>query len=207
MPVVHHPSPAELVAFVDALVAGDHVAADADGTLWAADVGDDTVRCAAVRPDWPPADVDTYLALIDRDYHAGCRAAAEVLRSLDRATVLDTLSAHFAVQLRPRQLLIDALRRAEARGAVIYIVTASPRWSAEAGARLLGVDWPVIGIEPVGAAPGAFVEPVSVEHGKPAAWRARGLPRPALALGDSRWDEPLLEYAHTGLRVTHAGAV
>ncbi len=193
-----HPTPSQTLAHISNLKAGDHVATDADGTLWAADVGDDTVRWAA------NAELDAYLALIERDYHAGCRAAAEYLRGRDREAVIKALMGFLGPRLAPRKYLIDALIAAEKRGVDVRIVTASPRWSAEAGARLLGVDWPVIGIETQGQIPGQFVEPVSVEAGKPAAWRALDLPQPALALGDSKWDLPLLESACVGLRLQHA---
>ena len=41
-------------------------------------------------------------------------------------------------------------------------------------------------------------EPVTVGEGKVAAWRGLGFTAPAVALGDSKWDLPLLEIAGVG---------
>jgi phosphoserine phosphatase len=185
-------------AAIAAVPAGGYIATDADGTLWAGDVGDDTVRCAAA--SWAPGvDVEAYLALIAADYGRGTRAAAEHLRGVPEETARETLRAFFAPRLRPRRWLVEALAQAAGRGVRVHVVSASPRLAAEIGVSLLGADWPVIGIEL--DADGRVVEPAPVFEGKVEAWRARGLPPPAVALGDSPWDEPLLRSAALGFRL------
>ena len=198
------PSAAELVAAVRAVPSGGCIATDADGTLWAADVGDDVVRCAAEHPLWRHLDVDlpAYLARVEADYHTAVRDAATLLAQVDEGAARAALSAYLAPRLGPRRYLIDALEEAVARGARVHVVSASPRVAAEEGLRLLGLTWPVLGIE--AKASGGFVEPVPVDEGKPAAWAALGFAPPDLSLGDSKWDAGLLRMARLGLRVLHA---
>ncbi|HAN31733.1 MAG TPA: hypothetical protein DCQ06_09075, partial [Myxococcales bacterium] len=50
MAVVHLPSPADVIARLDALRRGDWIATDCDGTLWRGDIGDDVVKAAAAEP-------------------------------------------------------------------------------------------------------------------------------------------------------------
>jgi phosphoserine phosphatase len=193
----------QVAAAIAAVPAGAHVAVDADGTLWDADVGDDTVRCAAQA--WAPGtDVDAYLETLEADYGRGARLAAEHLRGVAPDVARAALRSFFAPRLRPRRWLVEALSAAQARGVPVVVVSASPRIAAEVGVALIGVQWPVIGIELDAA--GAVVEPAPVIEGKVAAWRARGLPPPALALGDSQWDGPLLRSAAVSFRLVHAGA-
>ncbi len=192
-----------VAAAIAAVPAGAYVATDADGTLWDADVGDDTVRCAA--ETWARGtDVEAYLAALAADYGRGTRLAAEHLRGVRPDVARAALRTFFAPRLHPRRWLVDALSGAAARGVNVVVVSASPRLAAEVGVALVGVRWPVVAIELDAA--GAVVEPAPVIEGKVAAWRARGLPPPALALGDSPWDVPLLESAAVSFRLVHAGA-
>jgi phosphoserine phosphatase len=198
------PSAAELVAAVRAVPAGGCIATDADGTLWAADVGDDVVRCAAEHALWAHLKVDlpAYLARVEADYHTAVRDAAALLAQVDEAAARAALSAYFEPRLGPRRYLIDALIEATERGTRVHVVSASPRLAAEEGLRLLGLSWPVLAIEALPG--GGFVEPVPVDEGKPAAWAALGFAAPDLSLGDSKWDAGLLRMAKVGLRLLHA---
>ncbi len=204
--VEQHPDRDTVLAAVAAVPAGAFIATDADGTIWAADVGDDLVRCAALGGPWAAAEVDVerYLGLMESDYVRGCLTSAELTRGRDPQVMRAALAAFYEPRLGPRTWLLDALARAADRGVKVWVVSASPRIAAEAGLALLDLDWPAIGIEPEGDEPWVFVEPPSVGEGKVGAWLREGLPRPALALGDSKWDLPLLESAERGLRLTHA---
>lgn len=192
MPLVESPEPAAVVAAIEAVPAGAHIATDADGTLWSADVGDDLVRCGARSDAWPELDLAAYLALIDRDYRAGCLASAEFLRDADVPRAQADFRAF--LELGPRTWLIDALRAAEARGVEVVVVSASPSIGLEVALAVAGVAWPMVAVE-------VDIEPAPIAEGKVEAWKASGRPRPALALGDSRWDLPLLRFAELGMRL------
>ncbi len=197
--MVEQPEPETVVAAIEAVSAGAYIATDADGTLWAADVGDDLVRCGAGSDVWGEVDLEAYLALIEGDYRAGCLASVEMLRGLEEAKVQAAFGAFLAPCLGPRRWLIDALRAAAGRGVHVFVVSASGRVGLEVALGLAGVSWPMIAVE---LAPSGFVEPTPIDAGKVAAWVARGLPPPALALGDSRWDVPLLRSAEMGMRIS-----
>ena len=196
--------PAQVLEAIAALRAGELLATDADETLWAADVGDEVMRLAAAGVPWLPPLVSfaDYAAQMEHgDYAAACRLSATVLARIDpqlaHAALVPVLAA---VTLRPWLAL--ALRQAAERGVLVWIVSASPRpvvqWAAQAhGMQVAGV----IGIE---VADGAACEPAPVGYGKVAAWAARGLPQPALALGDSKWDAPLLAMAKCGFLLEKA---
>lgn len=179
---------------IAALGPGDWVATDADGTLWAGDCGDDAMRWLKAERE-PNLDVAAYLAREVVDYVGACRESAE---HLARLGVTPGLRAFLAPRLRLRRWLVDALRAAEARGVRVVVVTAAPRAAALEAVAHFGLGWPVIGIQ---VADGRVVEPAPVGPGKAAAWRAAGYPAPAVALGDSVYDEPLLGLAARGFRV------
>ncbi len=193
MPIIHHPHSSVVDAAIDALPVGACVATDADGTLWAGDVGDDTVRWIGAEVE-PSYDVAAYLRRMVTDYHGGCREAATALHP--HAHHVDALRRFLATRIRPRAHLVAALRRALDRGVHVWIVSASPALSARVGATLVGLDG--IGVLALETTPDGVIEPATVGPGKVAAWQARGLPPVNLALGDSRWDEPLLAHAHVG---------
>ncbi len=196
MKIIREPEPAVVDAALEALRPGQRVATDADGTLWAGDVGDDSVRWVGAELE-PTYDVAAYLRRMETDYEGGCREAAEALRG--RAPLRAALARFLAPRLRPRDHLVSALRACIERGVEVWIVSASPRLAAEVGADLVGLQGArVLAIETPGTAPGVFTEPVTVGEGKVAAWRSLGLPPPAVALGDSKWDLPLLESAGAG---------
>ncbi len=201
--ITEHPTDEAYCAAIGAAQPGAYIATDADGTLWGCDVGDDLVRCLAQLD--PRVDLEAYLKRMDFDYHGGCREAADLLRAREMSTVAPALTEFLTPRLNPRTALVDALRAAEARGVKVWVVSASPRDAAAVGLAMLGVDWPIIGIEPDGPRSGVFRAPVPVGEGKVEAWYARGLPQPALAFGDSKWDRPLLESAAQGFYLSKVG--
>ena len=213
MPQSHDPStldalprpprahPADVVAAIAAVPPGAWIAADADNTLWAGDVGDEVVRVAAAGAPWPVNSVqaDHYFHLMETAYEAGCRYSAHVLAQVPLDQALPTLRPTLHAQVHPRTWLVAALQAAMARGVHFAIVSASPAPAIAFAAAEYGLGGArVIGVTVDPASPSGFVEPVSVGWGKVAAWEAAGLPKPAIALGDSKWDLPLLGHATQG---------
>jgi len=200
--------PASLVlAAIAALAPGDHLATDADNTIWAGDVGDEVVRLAATPPHTPwqagQADFAAYLHLMETEYQRGCQHAAELLATVSAQDAESPLTQAILARVRPRRWLVEALQQAIARGVHVWLVSASPRLAVELGARCFGLQGShVIAVDCLG--PGEFVEPVPVGEGKVGAWQALGLPMPDVALGDSWWDLPLLASAREGFLLTRA---
>lgn len=198
-------NPAEVLAAIHQLQAGALIATDADETLWAADVGDEIVKLAS-EGGGPfaagAADFGWYSReMAEGDYAGACRFAAQLLAQVD-ADAVRTAVTPILAGIALRRWLIDALLRAIDRGVRLVIVSASPlpvvRWTAE----LHGLHAAtVIGIE---ASSAGIREPAPVGFGKVEAWQLLGLPQPQLALGDSRWDGPLLQMAQTGFLLQKA---
>jgi phosphoserine phosphatase len=208
LPDLPAPSPpAAVLAAIAALPAGAWIATDADETLWAADVGDEVVRlAAAATPPWAAGSADfAWYAreMAEGDYAGACRYAARVLALAPAAAAAEALQPVLAaVQLR--RWLAEALRAAMARGVEVVVVSASPQPVVRQTAALLGLPVrDVLGIE-MDDRQAAVVEPAPVGWGKVEAWRRRGWAAPDLALGDSRWDAPLLVSARQGLLLPKA---
>ncbi|MEY3015532.1 MAG: hypothetical protein RIT45_4267 [Pseudomonadota bacterium] len=195
-----------VVAAIDATVAGERIFADCDGTLWYGDVGDDFVRLAGAQPALFPrcttADRDfaAYAARVDRDYEGACLQSALLARGVDATAVKDALRAALAPTLRPRRWLLDAMLAAADRGVVLWAVSASGRLAVEVGLELLGVRdrFGIIAVDVDDEGP---VAPWPIGFGKVHACRAAGLPAPAVAVGDSIWDGPMLADARHGFRL------
>jgi phosphoserine phosphatase len=202
-------SPSEVLAVLAGLSPGAHVATDADNTLWSGDVGDELVRVAGTPPfaPWQPGQValDWYRSAAETDFAGGCRYAARILQHVTTASVEPVLEAALRERVRPRRWLVLALQAAMARGVQVTIVSASPRWTVELGARLYGLSsCPIIAVDTDPGQPDVVLEPAPIGHGKVEAWQQRGLPTPDVALGDSRWDLPLLRSAKLGLLLQRA---
>ncbi len=202
-------SAAQVVQAIDALQAGLWIATDADNTLWAGDVGDEVVRCAAAGTPspWPAelADFDAYNRLMEDDYPRGCQHAAHLLAAVPWEQAVAQLRQGLLRQVRPRQWLVAALRRAIDRGVQVVIVSASPRPMVTLGMNLFGLDvCRVIAVDVDPSMPSRCLQPVPIGEGKVLAWQALGLPQPSLALGDSPWDFPLLASAQLGLLLSRA---
>ncbi len=197
--------PAAVLAALEALTAGAVVATDADETLWAGDVGDEIVRLAS-EGGGPFARGDADFAwyskeMAEGDYANACRFAARLLAQVDAEAVRTAVSPTLAA-IAVRGWLVDALLRAMDRGVQLVIVSASPlpvvRWTAD----LHGLHAAaVIGIE---ARANEVQEPAPVGFGKVEAWQRLGLAQPQVALGDSRWDGPLLQMAQAGFLLQKA---
>lgn len=203
----HFPEPAQTLQLLRTLPAGSWVGTDADNTLWAGDVGDELVRFAATKQAWwQPEQVrlDWYLHEMEHgDYHRACCHAAAVWALLDPAhehRARAELAQWLLQCVRPRRWLVDSLLLAEAQGIEIVIISASPRVAVEVLAEQLGLGhWPILALQAQQTPAGVVVQqPISVGEGKVAAWQASGRTAPALGLGDSLWDLPLLRSAAKG---------
>jgi len=200
---------AHVLSAIAELPAGAWIATDADNTLWSGDVGDEVVRTAQTAPYAPwradDADLAAYFALMDVSYIEGCRFSAQLLASVDAGAARARLHDALSSRVVPRRWLVDALQAAIARGVHVVVISASPQPAVQLGVDLAGlVGAEVIGLECMLTPAPHFVEPLPIGFGKPAAIIARGLPRPDLALGDSRWDLPLLHHARMGYWLTPA---
>lgn len=193
--------PADVLAAIAALPPGAWIAADADNTLWSGDVGDEVVRVAAAGAPWTAHSVNLrrYFELMESAYEAGCRLAAQVLSEVPFDEARPRLEPALAATIRPRAWLVDALIAAMDRGVRFAVVSASPAPAIALVANVHGLGAAhVLAVTVDRHAPGGFVEPVTVGWGKVHAWQAQGWPQPDIALGDSKWDLPLLAHAKQG---------
>ena len=207
--LIQRPSAKMVLAAIAGLAPGSHLATDADNTLWAGDVGDEVVRIASAPPHapWQPgqADFAQYEREIETDYIGACKFSAQLLARVPAGTADVRLRDAIASRVVPRTWLVQALRAAANRGVHVWLVSASPRLAVEIGAQLFGLEGlPIVAVDCEATQPLRFAEPVPIGAGKVAAWRALGLPPPDLALGDSRWDVPLLQSARTGMLLARA---
>ncbi len=199
---------AEAIAAIEAVAAGGVIATDCDNTVWAGDVGDELVRLAEGHPhlfDERKVDFLAYAQQMERDYEAACLASAALGRTRAEPEVRAALATRLRDHVHPRVWLVEALLRAVARGVRVIAVSASGRLAVEVGLARLGLDGKcdVIAVDPV---EGGFVSPWPIGHGKPAALRAFGVERVDLAIGDSRWDGPLLDAGRRGILLRPADA-
>jgi phosphoserine phosphatase len=207
------PSPAEVVASIAAVPAGRWIATDADNTIWAGDVGDEVIKMAAQSPDlWPSGLValDWYLHEMEHgDYHLGCCYAAKVWALLPADLQEEghkRLDQWLAQRVKARRWLMQALQQAVDRGVEVVIISASPGPTVAVAAQRFGLQTaPVLGLEAalIDGEP-VLAQPIAIGAGKVAAWQATQRTAPALALGDSPWDVPLLNSAEVGLWLTRA---
>ncbi len=200
LPRLHRAGREEVLAAIAQLPTDAWIAADADNTLWSGDVGDEVVRVASTPPyhPWQAGAVSfaQYLDLMDHSYADGCRFSAELLARVPAADAHPRLREAMLSRIVPRRWLIDALQAAMARGVHLLVISASPLPAVQLGLQLAGLsNAQVIALECTLTPGPQFAEPIPVGFGKPQVLTARHLPRPDLALGDSRWDLPLLQHA------------
>ena len=200
---LHWRPPAGMVtAAVDALQAGQCAAIDADGTLWDIDLGDELVAIAAALPELADRlDAPHYFEALAADHSlaSAYSAWAADLLGDERARALTETA--ICPKIRARGELLAGLLAAEARGVRVVVVSASPVAALEAALGHVGLHpSALIGARSEG---GVLSDPATlpVGVGKMAHWRDRGLPAPALAVGDSMWDVPLLSMASIGVMI------
>jgi phosphatidylglycerophosphatase C len=174
---------------VEALVrqAARPVAFDADGTLWRGDVGESLLRDLG-------ADLFAeYERRVARDPIDAYTWAVEAMAGFDEAKLVARCERLFQ-----NEEVFSFVPPLLARLDDVWIVSASPRWAVEAGARALGVgvDRVIAVTCPVraGRLELPVERPIPCGPGKVAQLQKRGI-RPALAFGDGALDEPMLAYA------------
>ncbi len=183
---------------------------DADGTLWADDVGEDFFRWLIAEgrlPGVSPGEdrYAAYEAQLEVDTAGAYASVATSMAGLEEATLKgwcrDFFEARYAEKIfAPQAALVRSL---EAAGVEVWVVTASPRWIVQAGMawfelppeRVVGIDVAVIG----GRLTDRVVGPVTYRAGKVAAIDLRIRQRPALASGNTMSDFDMLVAAGEGV--------
>ncbi len=183
--------------------AGRPVCFDADGTIWRGDVGEDLLRFLVAEDRLPAHRGERNLYERYEQQHAVDPPAAyafavAAMAGLEEQTLVqwcdDFYARRFAGRLFPfTRPLLEAF---SAAGYVPWLVSASPRWIVEAGARQLG-GLPVIAVDcelDGGRLTTRVKRPVPAGEGKASLLKQRGL-APVFAAGNGELDLPMLELA------------
>ena len=206
IPATDRTEAAEAIAVIAAVPAGGIIATDCDNTVWAGDVGDEIVRIAEAHPRLfgdRKVDFLDYALRLESDYEGACLASAALGLTPAAPEVRTALATRLRDHLRPRVWLVEALQSAVERGVRVIAVSASGRLAVEVGLDQVGLtgQCDVIAVDPT---PEGFLAPWPIGHGKPASLRATGLSGVDVAIGDSRWDGPLLDFGRRGLLLVPA---
>ena len=179
--------------------AGGTAAFDADGTLWADDIGESFLRQLEQDGLVPAGSSQGYDDRVAVDHADAYGFAVTAMAGLEESLVRDRATRlyreHFARRLFPSVVeLLQALLRGGVR---VAIVSASNRWLIEAAARDLGVP-PVAGVAvelDAGRLTDRLVAPLPSDEGKVHWARALLGGPPALAVGNGAIDLALLQDA------------
>ncbi|GMV44230.1 MAG: hypothetical protein AMXMBFR64_59460 [Myxococcales bacterium] len=200
----------ELTRAIEAAPPGSFATFDADGTLWAGDVGEalmlallDEGRLGALpagdRTAW-----DRYLAMQETDHTAAYAWVVELLEGWREEELVARCEA-LADLFVPDQAftpMVALAQELETAGVSVWFVSASNRWMVDAGVRRLGLPGGrVLGMQVAvesGVLSGRILPPRTNLEGKCEAIRAAIGPSPRLAAGNSVNDAPMLRMA-TGL--------
>lgn len=181
---------------------------DADGTLWAGDVGESLLR-ELIALKKIKASFLHYMRMHERDPLRAYAWAVEVMRGL-RQSELEALCQRMVERDFAQQVfewVPMLLEELQALGARVWVCSASPVWPVRAGARLLAIaPNRVIGVTcPVenDRLTGVVHQAVTAGLGKVQALRRRKV-RPLLAVGNGDLDQPMLEHAAHQLVVAPA---
>ncbi len=184
---------------------------DADGTLWDADAGEALLAELGDRNELlaphPPNAFAEYARRLELDPADGFAYATAVLAGLTEAFVVAEAERIFRERVRPRIFppMRELVAGLQARGWVVFLVSASNRWSIAPGARELGVPIDhVIAVDVAvenGRLTDRVAQPVPTLAGKAELFRGRTGRAPDLACGNSRLDIPLLESARLPVAV------
>lgn len=192
-----------LEVFVKTLQKEKHfLVTDADGTLWQQDLGELFIQWACFQEKTlKPRVWDTYQHLAVAHPLAAYVYYQKILGNLDRNSLKDLIREFIStlhLTLNPLTLRLSQLPFLE-----ILVITASPAILVDA---VLTQIWPVGTCQwrvwgmhntPNPTSPGILL-PSTWYHGK-TWWVNRLLPNtPKWALGDTVWDQPLLEQAQQG---------
>lgn len=180
--------------------AGGTTAFDADGTLWADDLGESFLRTLEAEGRVPRGAWAEYERRHETEPADAYAWSALALEGLEEGWVRDRAASFFAAHFRQRifpaiRTLLEALQAAEVE---VAIVSASQHWVVEAAGRELGIE-KVAGVAVAGSSGrigGRLVEPIPVGAGK-VHWARKLLGRtPGLAVGNGTIDEAMLDAAH-----------
>lgn len=178
---------------------------DADGTLWAEDIGEGMLRWLAAggllpgtRAPWTHVWAE-YEARVREDRCAGYAWAVAAMEGLREDDVVRWSRQFAAAWPCYRPAMVRLLRGLCEAGVEVVLVTATSRWLVEAAAECMGLpSVRVLGIEVRvhdGVLTGEVVRPVTCRAGKVEAIRLHLARMPDLAVGDSAGDLEMLEVA------------
>lgn len=178
---------------------------DADGTIWAEDVGEGMLRWLAAggllpgtRAPWTEVWAE-YEARVREDRCAGYAWAVAKMEGLREDDVVRWSRQFAAAWPNYRPAMVGLLRGLHEAGVEVAIVSASSRWIIEATAARMGLPaLKVLGIESrvrEGVLTGEVVRPVTCRAGKVEAIRLHLARMPDLAVGDSLGDIEMLDAA------------
>lgn len=183
---------------------------DADGTLWAEDIGEAFLRWLIASDNLPrhrgsPHIWEDYEARVRQDRTAGYAWAAQLMAGLTEDQVLQWSRWLVASWPNTRPAMAGLLRGLGEAGLEVWIVSASNRWTIRAAAALVGVPQDrVLGIEVEtdgGVLTERVVHPPVCMAGKVEAIRKHLGADPVLACGDSLGDLEMLSSARVPLVV------
>lgn len=186
---------------------------DADGTLWAEDIGEALLRWLAAGGLLPklgaardPADIwDEYEARVKKNRAEGYGWAVQVMAGLPETDVRrwSRQLAHAWPNYRPA--MAGLVRGLSASGYDVWLVSASNGWIVAAGAPHVGANpSKVLGVRVEvddDELTDRLLPPVTVNQGKVEAIQKRFGRLPDLAVGDSLGDVEMLERARLPLVV------
>ena len=190
---------------------------DADGTIWAGDVGEAFLKWQLENSMLQPE--QTFM--INQkwaQFEAGSVSDEEIwtlaatgqagLQATDVAEVADRFfrDTHTNMIFEP---IRDSIRSLLAGGVDVWIVSASQKWIVEAGASRFGIDPShVIAVTPIvedGVITSEPVQPVPYGEGKSVAIRETIGRTPDIVLGNSEGDVPMLRLATVAAVVINPG--
>jgi HAD superfamily phosphoserine phosphatase-like hydrolase len=179
---------------------------DADGTLWADDVGEAFFRWLIAARKLKNVNYNQniyaeYEKRVAQDKAAGYAWAVTMMAGLAESDVKRWAAEFFANNFmtrvyKPQRALISRLKR---DGFKVWVISASNRWILQAASRYIGVDASqIIGIDLVvknGVLTNQLHGPVTFREGKVKGIELYVKTRPLFAAGDSDGDQQMLEYA------------
>lgn len=184
---------------------------DADGTIWAEDIGEAMLRLLAAagllpsekRP-WQEV-YGEYEERVRKDRCAGYAWAVEVMAGLREEEVVRWSKAFAASWPNYRPQMVRLLQALEEGHVEVYIISATCEWLVRAAAGLMGIEESrVYGIRSRvqnGVLTSEVLKPITCGPGKVEAIRKYIGQMPDIAVGDSPGDTEMLEAASQALVV------
>lgn len=224
--------PPDLLAALERLSPSEPkiAAFDMDDTLLVGDIGDAVFAQLISEGKLAPLDWDEYQALLASDYLEGCKYPVRAMAGLTVEQVIQTTrrvleldepfvlvpGAQTQVPLpRPNETMLSLVRRLQAGGYDVYVITATNVWSARwvvaevfgiPEENVLGIEAKLVKNDENDELTAELQEPVTVGEGKVLALKdCIGEQRPLIAAGNSASDYALLRYVRDGGLVIWVG--